>query len=346
MDINKLVRENIRNLKPYSSARDEYKDKEGVFLDANENPFNTSYNRYPDPLQVDLKKRIAGIKHIEVENIFLGNGSDEAIDLLIRIFCRPGLDNILSIDPSYGMYEVCASINDIEFRKVTLTQEYQLDLNQIMNAIDDQSKILFLCSPNNPTANSLNNNVIKIVLEKFKGIVVVDEAYIDFSGQASLLPLITEFNNLVILQTFSKAWGLAGIRLGMALSNRDIINYMNKVKYPYNVNVITQQKALEYLNEADKIEEWVSLVKNEREKLSKKLEKFDFVKQIFPSDANFLLVKVDDPLKLYNYLLGEKIIVRDRSKVHLCQGALRVTVGTPGENDLLMEALGKYNGEI
>ena len=334
-----LVRENIRKLKPYSSAREEYTGAEAVFLDANENPFNTPLNRYPDPLQKKLKKVISGIKNVNDQQIFLGNGSDEAIDLIIRVFCNPGTDNIIGVDPSYGMYEVCAAINDVEYRKVLLTKDFQPDVDAIISSVDANSKILFLCSPNNPTGNLFDKNSVLGLIEKFPGIVVIDEAYIDFAVGGGFSGYLDQYNNMVVLQTFSKAWGLAGIRLGMAFASPVIIKYMNHVKYPYNVNMLTQQKAMEELEMQNRKDEWVNEIIGQRKILMERFSRLPFVEKVFPSDANFFLAKVSDPLGVYRFLVERKIIIRDRSRVSLCEGCLRITVGTPLENKQLLETI-------
>ncbi len=337
--IKNLLRENISNLQPYSSARDEFTGEAMVFLDANENPFNEPYNRYPDPLQKKLKEKVAELKNTPAENIFLGNGSDEPIDLLIRAFCEPGTDNIVTIDPTYGMYQVAADISGVELRKVALTTDFQLDTDAILQAIDTNTKLIFLCSPNNPTGNSLEKEAILRLLNHFKGVVILDEAYTDFAPGKSLLPDLENFSNLVILQTFSKAWGMAGIRLGMAFASTEIIEILNKIKYPYNLNILTQQKALELLNNKETVKEWIKLLIAEREKMTELLKEFPFVVKIYPSDANFLLIKMYDAKGIYNYLVEKGIIVRDRSSVHLCDDSLRITIGTPEENNKLTEAL-------
>jgi len=339
MDINNLLRKNIASLKPYSSARDEYTGEAMVFLDANENPFNHPYNRYPDPLQRAVKQKISNLKIIPTENIFLGNGSDEPIDLLIRAFCEPGTDNIVTIDPTYGMYQVAADISNVELRKVSLTPEYDLDEQAILAATDKNTKLIFLCSPNNPTGNSLKKDAILTILRSFKGLVIVDEAYIDFAPGKSLLKELNNFANLVVLQTFSKAWGMAGIRLGMAFASTQIITILNKIKYPYNLNILTQQKALELLDLNEQVEDWVQLLINERKRMEEALSVLPFVIKVHPSDANFLLVKMHDSKGIYNYLVEEGIIVRDRSKVHLCEGSLRITIGSEEENLTLLNAL-------
>lgn len=337
--LDKLVRENVKNLKPYSSARDEFSGTASVFLDANESPFNAPYNRYPDPLQSDLKEVIGKLKGVAPRNIFLGNGSDEAIDLLFRAFCEPGKENVISIDPSYGMYEVCANINDIAIKKVLLNADYSLNADALLEAVNENTKMIFLCSPNNPTGNVLEDTAIIKVIENFDGLVIVDEAYIDFAPDKSLLTRLRDYPNLVILQTFSKAWGMAGIRLGMAFAMHTVIDILNKIKYPYNINILTQKQALAILENSRQKEEWVDILLKERDRLQEELDKLPFVQEIFPSDANFLLVKIHDARGVYEFLVDHKVIVRDRSKVMLCEDALRITVGDPEENSFLLEQL-------
>ncbi|HJX71256.1 MAG TPA: histidinol-phosphate transaminase, partial [Bacteroidales bacterium] len=333
-------RDNIQNLQPYSSARSEYSGTDAIFLDANENPNNAPFNRYPDPLQLKIKHEIAKIKGIPADNLFLGNGSDEAIDLLIRAFCQPGVDNILSIDPTYGMYQVCADINEVRFNRVLLTSDFQLDVSPMLKMVNQQTKLIFLCSPNNPTSNSFVENDIKEIIDRFEGLVVLDEAYVDFSRHQGFLQKLPEYQNLVILQTFSKAWGLAGIRLGMCFADSRVIAIMNKIKYPYNVNRLTLAIALEALVvHRDAKVKWIEEILGERGRISRELLRFPCVLKVFPSDANFLLVRVKNPKTLYEYLRNKRIIVRDRSKVSLCEGCLRFTVGTKAENDLLLKAL-------
>ncbi len=339
MDINNLLRKNILNLSPYSSARDEFSGEAMVFLDANENPFNQPFNRYPDPLQRLLKKKVANIKGVHTDQLFLGNGSDEPIDLLIRAFCEPGTDNIITIDPTYGMYQVAAGINNIQVKKVPLTEDFELDVKRILSAVDKNSKLLYLCSPNNPTGNILNGDDIKDIIKAFKGIVVLDEAYIDFAPGRSLLPELKSFQNLVILQTFSKAWGMAGLRLGMAFASPEIISVLTKIKYPYNLNILVQQKIMELLGNKGKVARWVRLIINERNKMVEMLKNFPFVIKVYPSDANFLLVKMHDARGIYSYLMERGIIVRDRTKVHMCEGSLRITIGSAHENEILIKAL-------
>ena len=342
MNINNLLRKNIQNLKPYSSARDEYSGDAMVFLDANENPFNEPYNRYPDPLQKELKQKISDLKKKAANQIFLGNGSDEPIDLLIRAFCEPGIDNIVTINPTYGMYQVAADTNNIEAIKVSLSDDFELDPKQILHSVNGNTKLIFLCSPNNPSGNSLNKDAMLEIIQNFEGIVVVDEAYIDFAPGKSLLPEIEKYPNLVILQTFSKAWGMAGIRLGMAFASVEIIQVLNKIKYPYNINILTQQKALELLENKEQVDIWVKKLIEEREKMAKYLAKLHFVTKIYPSDANFLLVSMNDAKRIYDYLVENGIIVRDRSKIHLCDNSLRITIGTMDEDIVLLQALKDY----
>ena len=343
MDIKNLQRENIKTLKPYSTARDEFKGQASVFLDANENSFGSplpvNYNRYPDPLQLDLKDAIGKIKGVPIENTFLGNGSDEAIDLLFRAFCNPGKDNVIILPPTYGMYEVSANINDIEIRKVNLLPNFQLDLEKIAEAIDGNTKLIFICSPNNPTGNSIHRSDIETILANFKGLVVIDEAYINFAKQKTFIQELTEYANLVVLQTFSKAWGLAALRLGMAFSSVPIIDILNKVKPPYNINQATQDLALAALANVQQVNEWIKTTVTERDRLSIAFEKIAIVKKVYPSDANFILVEVTDALKIYNLLVDNGVIVRDRSKIALCEGCLRITIGTVEENNQLLTIL-------
>ena len=342
-DLNTLLRPNIKNLIPYSSARDEFKGEAKIFLDANENSFGSPlkkwYNRYPDPLQSKVKEKISAIKQVPVENIFLGNGSDECIDILIRAFCEPGKDNIITCPPTYGMYEVSANINDVPVKKVTLTPAFQLDLAAIESAIDDNTKLIFLCSPNNPTGNSLIREDVEMILNNFFGIVVIDEAYINFSKHRSFLRELREYPNLVVMQTLSKAWGLAALRIGMSFASTDIIHVMNKIKPPYNINQASQELALAALEEVGQVNEMIRAIVEERERLHDNLMEIPFVVQVFPSDANFLLVEIINAREVYEFLLDKQIVVRDRSKVELCEGCLRITVGTPDENDKLIEAL-------
>lgn len=346
-ELDKLVRENIKKMTPYSSARHEFAGEAAIFLDANENSFGSplqqNYNRYPDPLQQKLKEKISNIKGVPIQNIFLGNGSDEAIDLLFRIFCEPGKDNVIILPPTYGMYEVCAELNDVQVKKVPLLSNFQLNLEAIEQSIDSNTKIIFVCSPNNPTGNSINRNDIELLLNNYNGLVIIDEAYINYARQKTFIPELTEYPNLVILQTLSKAWGLAGLRLGMAFAGQRIIDYLNKVKYPYNINTATQQLAIEALNNISSVNNWTKTTVEQRDWLSKQLICFHFVQKINPSDANFILVKIVDAKKVYDYLAAKGIIVRDRSKVVLCDDCLRITIGTPDENSKLVDALKTYS---
>lgn len=341
MNLENLLRENIRSLQPYSSARDEFKGEASVYLDANENPYNAPFNRYPDPLQWKVKEQISKIKNVPVENIFLGNGSDEPIDLLYRAFCEPRLDNVVAIEPTYGMYKVCANINDVEYRKVLLDENFDFQADKLFSATDKNTKLIWLCSPNNPTGNSLNREEIVKILNSFEGIVVLDEAYIDFAGEGSFSEKLAQFPNLVILQTFSKAWGSAAIRLGMAFASTEIIHVLNKIKYPYNVNILTQEQALKAIQNVEKVTEWVKILLNERSVLIQELKQLAIVQHIYPTDSNFVLVKVNDASAIYNHLVDKGIIVRNRSSVSLCLGCLRITVGTPEENKILINVLKK-----
>ena len=341
--LEQLVRKNIWSLAPYSSARDEYSGKEAhVFLDANENPYNNPYNRYPDPLQRDLKAMLSKVKGVPQENIFLGNGSDEAIDLVYRVFCEPGKDNVVSICPTYGMYQVCADINDVLFRPVLLDEHFQFDAAKLLAACDAHTKVIWLCSPNNPTGNSLNRDELLKVIETFQGIVVVDEAYIDFAQQLSLRQELATRPNLIILQTMSKAWASAAIRLGMAFASKEIIAIFNKVKYPYNVNLLTQRQAMEMLRDPFEIDKMVKMLLQERSRLIQAFLELPICQQIFPTDANFFLARVTDATKIYNYLVDRGIIVRNRSRIQLCNDCLRITIGTRSENNELLAALRQY----
>lgn len=342
-NLQNILRKNIKDLVPYSSARDEFKGEASVYLDANENsfgsPLDTNYNRYPDPLQLKVKQKLSKIKGVPPGNIFLGNGSDEAIDILFRAFCRPGIDNVITVPPTYGMYEVSANINDVEVRKIKLTVDYQLDMEGIAEAIDDQTKIIFICSPNNPTGNSINRADIETILANFSGLVVIDEAYINYSRQKTFIQELTEYANLVVLHTLSKAWGLAGLRLGMAFASEEIVEVFNKVKPPYNINEASQQLALEALENVEQVNAWIQQTVKEREKLADALLKLEIVKQIYPSDANFILVKTINARVIYGQLVEKGIIVRNRSNVELCEDSLRITIGTPEENEILLKAL-------
>lgn len=345
-NINNILRKNIKELVPYSSARDEFKGEASVFLDANENsygsPLSRSYNRYPDPLQWKIKKRLSEIKGVPPQNIFLGNGSDEAIDILFRAFCNPGIDNVITLPPTYGMYEVSANINDVEVRKVILRPDYQLNMEGIAEAIDDHTKIIFICSPNNPTGNSIDRQDIETILANFNGLVVIDEAYINYSRQKTFIQELTEYSNLIVLQTLSKAWGLAGLRIGMAFASEEIIEVFNKVKPPYNINEASQELALEALQNVDQVNNWIKETVEERGKLVAELAQLPSVLKIYPSDANFILVKTTNPRGIYGHLVDQGIIVRDRSKVELCEGSLRITIGTPEENKILLNALKNF----
>lgn len=342
MNINNLVRPNIQKMVAYSSARHEFTGAATTFLDANENPFDTGFNRYPDPLQHAVKAKLSQIKGVPEENIFLGNGSDEAIDLLMRIFCRPQVDHILTLPPTYGMYKVSAAISDIENRMIPLTADFQPKVDDILNAANAFSKLLFICSPNNPTGNDIELERIEALIQGFKGIVVVDEAYIDFAAQPSCTQFLKKHNNLVVLQTFSKAWGLAGIRLGMAFASSAIIQLFNKVKPPYNVNQLTQEAALKALENEAAQQSWVQTIKTQRTWLNQQLGALGMVKKIHPTHANFILAQFENPKKVYQYLVEKGIIIRDRTTVLLCDDCLRITVGTEGENRFLIESLKEY----
>jgi histidinol-phosphate aminotransferase len=342
-DLNNLLRENIKKLVPYSSARDEFHGEARIFLDANENSYGSPllkwYNRYPDPMQSAVKAKLAEIKSVPASNIFLGNGSDECIDILYRSFCDPGKDNVIIVPPTYGMYEVSANINDVQVKKIPLTPEYQLNLKEIEHAIDDQTKMIFLCSPNNPTGNSLHREDIELILNNYFGLVVIDEAYINFSRHRSFLQELKEYPNLVVLQTLSKAWGLAALRMGMCFASEEIIRVMNKVKPPYNINQASQELVLQALEEVGQVNDMIREIVKQREWLAKELQQLPLVMNILPSDANFLLVKVTDAPKVYRFLLDKGIVVRDRSKVELCEGCLRITIGTESENETLVGSL-------
>lgn len=342
-DLTKITRPNIQKLTPYSSARDEFSGEAKVFLDANENslgsPLTKWYNRYPDPHQKAIKEKLAVVKGIEAQHIFLGNGSDECIDLLFRAFCEPGKDNVILCPPTYGMYEVSANINDIAIRKAPLTEEFQLDLIHLENLTDAHTRLIWLCSPNNPTGNCLNRSDIEIVLNNFKGIVVIDEAYINFAKQKSFIQELTEYPNLVVLQTLSKAWGLAGLRMGMAFASAAIIEILDKVKPPYNINQATQDLVLKALDEVGQVNDMIRLLVDMREALAEVFLSMPTVEKVYPSDANFILVKIKDARKIYEFLLTRGIVLRDRSNVKLCEDCLRITVGTEKENTLLVDAM-------
>lgn len=339
--IESLVRPNIRAMVPYSTARDEFKGVAEVFMDANESPFDNGYNRYPDPSQARLKRRIAEIKGVDVQNIFVGNGSDEAIDLCFRIFCNPGLDNAIAIAPSYGMYSTCAAVNDVEMREVLLNDDFSLPVERLLDAADNNSKLLFICSPNNPTGNVFPREEIERILQEFDGMVVLDEAYIDFADEPGMLRSLENWPNLIILQTLSKAWGMAGLRAGLAFASNYVMRLFAQVKYPYNINVATLS-AVEKLLKAG-VDDRVKLIKEQRAFMEQKLSGMECVWRVYPSQANFLLVQVDNAADLYNYLLGEGIIVRDRSRMPLCDNTLRITVGTPQENVRLLRAIAEYD---
>jgi histidinol-phosphate aminotransferase len=345
-DLKKILRPHIRTLTPYASARDEYEGTEGIFLDANENPLGSitskPYNRYPDPYQWSLKKKIASLRKVDSRQLFLGNGSDEAIDLLIRATCSPQSDEILLLPPTYGMYEVSGSINDVRMVKIPLTPDFQIDLPNVLKAINTRSKLIFLCSPNNPTGNLLRAADIMAILEKFPGLVVVDEAYIDFAPEHTFVNKLEEFPNLVVLQTFSKAWGLAGLRLGMAFASEEIITILNKLKSPYNINTLTQELVEKSLDNVAAKEQMAAQILQDKQTLVKDLSQLPVVQHIYPSNANFLLVKVTDARAMYRHLIEDKIIVRDRSKVILCENCLRITVGTADENQQLLHSMRSY----
>ncbi|MCW3087219.1 MAG: hisC [Sediminibacterium sp.] len=342
-DLNKLTRPNIRQLTPYSSARDEFSGEAKVFLDANENslgsPLTKWYNRYPDPHQRLLKEKISGVKGLAPQHIFLGNGSDECIDLLFRCFCVPGKDNVIICPPTYGMYEVSANINDVAVKKALLLEDFQLDLVHLENLVDADTKLIWLCSPNNPTGNSLNRADIEMVLNNFEGIVVLDEAYINFAGQRSFLQELADYPNLVVMQTFSKAWGLAGLRLGMAFASEAIIEILNKVKPPYNINQSTQDLALKALEEVGQVNDMIQLLVEMRKALAQVFLSMPTVEKVYPSDANFILVKIKDAREIYEFLLTKGIVLRDRSNVKLCEDCLRITIGTEKENTILVDAM-------
>jgi len=345
-NLERLIRNNIKNLKPYSSARDEFSGEAKVFLDANENslgsPLTKWYNRYPDPHQQAVKQQLSKIKGIGAEHIFLGNGSDECIDILFRCFCEPGKDNVIICPPTYGMYEVSANINYVDIRKAPLLPDFQLDLVHMENLTDDNTKIIWLCSPNNPTGNSLQRADIEMVLNNFKGIVVIDEAYINFAQQKSFVQELTEYPNLVVLQTLSKAWGLAGLRLGMAFASQSVIEVMNKVKPPYNINQSTQELVLKALEEVGQVNDMIKILVDMRIALTEVFESMPTVEKVYPSDANFILVKIAEARKIYEFLLTKGIVLRDRSNVELCENCLRITIGTEKENTDLVDAMQEW----
>ena len=339
-ELKELTRQNIWNLAPYSCARNEFSGRNAsVYLDANENPYNGPYNRYPDPLQLEVKKQLSRVKRVPAECIFLGNGSDEAIDLMYRCFTEPKIDNVVAIDPTYGMYKVCADINDVEYRTVSLNDDFSLNADRLLSACDDHTKLVWLCSPNNPTGNALSRDEILKVIDNFDGLVIVDEAYSDFSSQPAFRLELDKHPNLIVLNTMSKAWGCAGIRLGMAFASKEIIDLMNKVKYPYNINLLTQRQALEMLRDPYEIDKWVRTILLERSRVTDAIKMLPLCRKIYPTDANFILVEVDDAVKTYNYLVDKGIIVRNRNSVHLCNGCLRITIGAKSENQELLAAL-------
>ena len=341
--LEELTRKNIWSLAPYSSARNEYAGREArVFLDANENPYNEPYNRYPDPLQLELKSQLSKIKGVPADCIFLGNGSDEAIDLPYRCFCEPGKDNVVAIEPTYGMYKVCADINDVEYRPVLLDEQYQITADLLLAATDAHTKIIWLCTPNNPTGNCLNRDEVIKVIEQFEGLVIVDEAYSDFASERSLRFDLAKYPNLIVLNTMSKAWGCAAIRLGMAFASKAIIDIFNKVKYPYNVNALTQQQALEALKHPIDVEQWVRVLLQERTIMMQAFAMLPICEKVYPTEANFFLAKMNDATRIYNYLVDQGIIVRNRTRVQLCQNCLRITIGTKTENSELIAALRQY----
>jgi histidinol-phosphate aminotransferase len=336
-DLNNLVRENVKKLTPYSSARDEFTGKSGVFLDANENPYG-KLNRYPDPYQKELKKRISGIKGIATENIFLGNGSDEIIDLCFRIFCEPGIDKALIFTPTYGMYEVSAAINAVGVIRIPLNEEFQIDMDKTSKVLTDKDlKVIFICSPNNPTSNSMNNKDLEFLIENFNGIVIIDEAYIDFSEKPSFMHKIGTYQNLIVMHTFSKAYGMAAVRVGMAFSSREIISYFNKMKPPYNISSVNQRSVLTRLDRSESAANQVKRILKERNRISDVLSRMDIIEKVYASDANFLLVKVRDAGSVYDFLVDKGIIVRNRTSV--IKNCLRITIGKKSENDLLINAL-------
>lgn len=341
--LSELVRSNIWNLAPYSCARDEFKGHEAhVFLDANESPYNSPYNRYPDPLQSDLKKRLSRIKGIPAENICLGNGSDETIDLAYRCFCRPGVDNVVAMEPTYGMYKVCADINDVEYRPVLLDDRFQISADALLGACDANTKLIWICTPNNPTGNLINPDEVARVLCEFDGIVIVDEAYSDFTKARPWRSRIAAYPNMVVLNTMSKAWGCAAIRLGMAFASKDIVGLFNKVKYPYNVNSLTQRFAMQRLGDSFEVEKWVRTIVVERDRMMQAFKLLPICKRVYPTDANFFLAEVTDATKIYNYLISKGIVVRNRTNIQLCMNCLRITVGSKNENNELLSALRQY----
>ncbi|MCX4293272.1 MAG: histidinol-phosphate transaminase [Prevotella sp.] len=342
-NLEELIRPNIKSLAPYSSARNEYNGHEArVFLDANESPYNNPYNRYPDPLQTEVKKELARIKGVPADCIFLGNGSDEAIDLAYRCFTRPGTDNVVAIEPTYGMYKVCADINDVEYRPVMLDDDFKLNADKLLSACDSRTKLIWICSPNNPTGNSLEHDEINKVLNAFQGIVIIDEAYSDFSRNKTFRNKLSAHPNLIVLNTMSKAWGCAAIRLGMAFASKDIIEVFNKVKYPYNINLLTQEKALEFLKDPYETDRQVRIILTERTRMIDAFRLLPICEKVFPTDANFFLARMSDAQAIYGYLVDKGIIVRNRTRITLCQNCLRITIGTKTENNELLSALRQY----
>lgn len=343
--IKRLVRPNILALQPYTCARNEYSGEARAWLDANENSMIAGLNRYPDPLQIEVKKRLGAMRGVGVENIFLGVGSDECIDIIYRTFCRPGVDNVVAIDPTYGMYSVCAAINDVEYRPVKLRADFSIDEEALFSAVDENTKVLWICSPNNPTGNAFPPEQLRRIASRFSGITVVDEAYVDFSPLGSMVPELEALPRLIVMQTFSKAWASAAMRLGIAYAHPCIIGIFNNVKYPYNINILTQREALRVLDSADEVARVAHCLVSERERLAESLRSLPVVKKVYPSDANFLLVATTDADGLYAYLRDRGVIVRNRTRVTLCAGCLRVTVGTPEENALLLDVIAAFHAE-
>lgn len=340
--LNQLIRPNILNLEPYTCARNEYTGEARAWLDANENSRIDGFNRYPDPLQIEVKKKLGAMRGVAVDRIFLGVGSDECIDIIYRVFCRPGVDNVVAIEPTYGMYSVCSAINDVEYRRVKLHDDFSLDAEALFNAVDENTKVMWICSPNNPTGNSFPLDELKNIASRFDGILAVDEAYVDFSDAGSMVDALDDYPNLIVMQTFSKAWASAALRLGIAFASAEIISVFNNVKYPYNINILTQRQALKVLDEAPMIKSVVKELIASRDNLADRLLGLDCVKKVHPSDANFLLVEVGDASAMYEFLKEHGVIVRNRSKVTLCGNCLRITVGTEEENDLLIEKMVEY----
>ena len=342
MTLNKLVRPNILSLEPYTCARNEFTGEARAWLDANENSRITEYNRYPDPLQIEVKRRLGAYRGVEIERMFFGVGSDECIDIAYRVFCRPGIDNVVAIEPTYGMYQVCAAINDIEYRRVSLHEDFSLNIDALLDACDENTKIIWICTPNNPTGNAYTREQLCEICRRFKGITIVDEAYIDFSPKGSMIEFLNEFPRLIVMQTFSKAWASAAIRLGVSYASSEIINIYNNVKYPYNINELTQRQALKALDNIANIENVTKELIDARKRLADSLATLDCVQKIYPSDANFLLVKVSNANDIYSFLRDNGVIVRNRCRVHLCGECLRITVGDESENNLLIEKLAEY----